>query len=41
MFINEVWCSGANVGVRDRGWEGEVVWIGKMGGGRSDETEVV
>ena len=41
MFINEVGCSGTGVGVRSRKWEGEEVWVGKTGGGRFDETEVV
>jgi hypothetical protein len=41
MFLVEVRCSGAGVGLGGRGWRGEVIWVGRVGGGRFDETKVV
>ncbi len=41
MFIVEVGCSGAGVDVGGRGWRREVIWVGRVGGGRFYESEVV
>jgi hypothetical protein len=41
LFGTEIGCSGERVGLGGRRWRRDVIWVGRVGGGRFDETEVV